>query len=806
MKTLVQDIRFGFRTLFQKPSFTIAAILALGLAIGSSSAMFSVVNAVILKPLNFDDSENVVIIWESAPRLNFDTFTASPANFVDWRTQAKSFEYMAAYQRTQFTLTGVNDAAERVPGALVSSDYFNLMKTPAFIGRTLLPEEAAPGKDKVVVLSYGFWNRRLGSEREVVGRKLTLNGEPYNIVGVMPDHFMYPTNTELWTPTDINVNQGRGGHYLVAIGRLKAGVTIENANTEMKKISADLSRAYPDSNDGWTSKVINLHDDIISDVRQSLYILLGAVGFVLLIACANVANLLLARGTDRNKEIAVRTAMGASRGRIMRQLLTESVILAVAGGLLGIILAYVALSTFVSMAPPSLPRVQETVMDRTVLAFAVALSLMTGLAFGIIPAFQVSRTSLGESLKDATRGSSGGSERHRVRSLLVVSEIALTIIVLVGAGLMLQSLGKLAGVDVGFNPKNVLTAQFNLSRVRYGTPDAQRAFIDRVLERLSALPGVTNAATTSALPLGGGSMVITYKIAGRPVAPQDEPSAAIRFITPNFFKALQVPMVKGREFTEQDRETAPAVIIINEALARREFPNEDPLGKQMLIGYGNSDNDGQTPRTIIGVVKDMRIISVRGKPEPQYYLPYAQMTFSSLAVALRTANQPAALASALRNEMKNLDADIALFNVRPYEEVVAASIGQARFNASLLATFGGVALLLASVGVYGVMAYSVNQRTHEIGIRMALGQRRTSVLSMILRQTLTLTGIGLVIGIIGAFALTRLMETMLFNVDPTDPVTFLEVSLVLMVVAALAGYFPALRATRVDPMIALRYE
>ena len=806
MKTLLQDIRYGFRTLFQKPSFTIAAILALGLAIGSSSAMFSVVNAVILKPLNFDDSENVVIIWESAPRLNFDTFTASPANFVDWRTQAKSFEYMAAYQRSQFTLTGTNDAAERVPGALVSSDYFKLMKTPAFLGRTLLPEEAAPGKDKVVLVSYGFWNRRLGADREVVGRQLVLNGEPYNIVGVMPDRFMYPTNTELWAPTDINVNQGRGGHYLVAIGRLKAGVTIDTATTEMKKISGDLSRAYPDSNDGWTTKVINLHDDIISGVRQSLYILLGAVGFVLLIACANVANLLLARGTDRNKEIAVRTAMGASRGRIMRQLLTESVILAIAGGVLGIILAYVALGTLVSMAPPTLPRVQETVMDRTVLAFAVALSLLTGVAFGILPAFQVSKTGLGDSLKDATRGSSGGSERHRVRRLLVVSEIALTIIVLVGAGLMLQSLGKLAGVDVGFNPKNVLTAQFNLSRIRYGTPEAQMALMDRVMERLSSLPGVTNAATTSALPLGGGSMVITYQIAGRSVPPQDQPSAAIRFITPNYFKALQVPMVKGREFTDQDRATSPAVILINEALARREFPNEDPLGKQMLVGYGNSSDDGQTPRTIIGVVKDMRIISVRGNPEPQYYLPLGQMPFPNLAVALRTTGQPGSLASAVKNEMKNLDADIALFNVRPFEEVVAASIGQARFNASLLATFAGVALLLASVGVYGVMAYSVNQRTHEIGIRMALGQRRTSVLSMILREALILTGIGLVIGIIGAFALTRVMETMLFNVDPTDPVTFLEVSLVLIVVAALAGYFPARRATRVDPMIALRYE
>jgi len=806
MNTFLKDLRYGIRTLIQKPGFTIVAIIALALAIGSSSAMFSVVNAVILKPLNFDDSQDVVIIWESAPKLNFDIFTASPPNFHDWRVQAKSFDHMAAYQRTQFTLTGM-DAAERVPGAFVSSDYFPLVKTPAMIGRTLLPEEAAAGKDKVVVLSYGFWNRRLGADPEVAGRKLMLNGEPYNIVGVMPERFMYPANTELWAPLIVNPTQGRGAHFLVALGRLKSGVSMETAAAEMKTIASDLEKQHPNSNDGWTTKVFNLHDDIIKDLRQSLYILLGAVGFVLLIACANVANLLLARGADRSREMAVRTAMGASRFRIIRQLLTESVLLSLAGGILGIVLAYLALSTFVAMAPQNLPRIQEATMDRTVLAFAVLISLLTGIGFGVFPAFQISRTNLNDSLKEATRGTSGGTERHRIRNLLVVAEVALTIVVLIGAGLMLQSLSKLMGVNPGFDSHNVLTAQFNLPRVRYPNNAAQTAFMDRMLERLSTLPGVSKLGTVSSLPLGGGSMVITYTIVGKPpVLPQNQPSAAIRFITPSYFSSLKVPMAQGREFTDQDRAGAAPVIIINEALARREFPGEDPLGRQMQIGYGNTAADGNLQRTIVGVVKDMKITSIRGEAEPQYYLPYAQMPFSSVAITMRTAGDPGQLASLLRSEMKNLDADIALFALRPFQEVVATSISQARFNSVLLATFAGIALLLASVGVYGVMAYSVNQRTHEIGIRMALGQRRSSVLRMVLGQAMLMAAIGIVIGVAGAYALTHVMTTMLYNVTPTDPITFIGVSLILVAVAAAASYLPAHRATRVDPMIALRYE
>jgi putative ABC transport system permease protein len=805
MAILMNDVRYGVRSLLQRPGFTLVAVVALGLAIGATSAMFSVVNSVILKPLHFDDSNNVTIVWESAPKLNFSTFTVSPANFVDWHAQAKSFETMAVYSRTQFTLTG-QEAAERIPGAQVSADYFKLVKTPPLIGRTFSPDETQPGKDKVVVVSYGFWNRRMGAKASAVGSALMLNGEPYTVVGVMPQRFMYPSNSEIWAPIDVNISQGRGGHYLVALGRLRPGVAVETADAEMKKIAADLAKTYPPTNDGWTALVVNLQDDIVGDIRQSLYILLAAVGFVLLIACANVANLLLARGADRAKEMAVRTAIGASRGRIVRQLLTESVILSLLGGVLGIGLAYAALSAFVSMAPATLPRIQETTLDLTVLLFTIIVALTTGVGFGLFPAFQVTRTNLHDALKESSRGSSSGAERHRVRNLLVAGEVALTIVVLIGAGLLMQSLGKLIGVNPGFNPQNVLTAQFNLPRVTYATDEAQFSFMNRMLERFAALPGVTRLGTISTLPLSGGSMMISYDIGGRaPRPPQEQPSGHIRFISPEYFETIQAPIVKGRNFTAQDRANSPRVVIINESLARREFPNGDPLGKQMIIGYGDNTKPQQTP-VIVGVVRDMRIISVGGEVEPQYYLPVTQIPFSSVALALRTAGSPTQVSAALREAMKDLDPSIALYGVRAFEDVVAMSMAQTRFNATLLGTFAAVALLLASVGVYGVMAYSVNQRRHEIGIRLALGQTRSSILSMILRQGLQLAAAGAVIGIAGALALTRFLKTMLFNVNPTDLMTYAAVVAVLAAVAAGASLVPARRATRVDPVIALRSE
>jgi putative ABC transport system permease protein len=504
--------------------------------------------------------------------------------------------------------------------------------------------------------------------------------------------------------------------------------------------------------------------------------------------------------------MAVRTAMGASRSRIVRQLLTESIMLSLLGGVLGIGLAYAALSTFVTMAPANLPRIQETTLDLSVLIFTLIVALATGVGFGVFPAFQISRTNLHDALKESSRGSSAGVERHRVRNILVVGEVALTIVVLIGAGLLMQSLGKLIGINPGFNPRNVLTAQFNLPQVTYSTGEAQFSFISRMLERLAALPGVTRVGTISTLPLAGGSMMISYHIGGRPPRPpQEQPSGHIRFISPEYFETIQAPMVKGRNFTAQDRGNSPPVVIINESLARREFPNEDPLGKQMIIGYGNDARPQQTP-LIVGVVRDMRINSVRGEVEPQYYLPVAQIPFSSVSVTLRAAGTPTQVSASLRAAMKDLDSNIALYNVRAFEDVVATSMAQTRFNATLLGTFAAVALLLATVGVYGVMAYSVNQRRHEIGIRLALGQTRSSILSMVLGQGLQLAAVGAALGIAGALALTRFLETMLFNVNPTDLTTYAAVVALLAVVAAGASLIPARRATRVDPVIALRSE
>jgi putative ABC transport system permease protein len=811
VSTFGQDLRFSFRALRQRPAVTVVAIVALGLAIGSTTAMFSVINAVLLKPLNFDDPERVVIVWESNPKAGLDIFSASAANFLDWQSQNTVFSHISAFNGGDVTLTGVDDNAERVGRVNATGEFFQVLRTSAVIGRALTVADEDPANDQVAVISHGFWMNRFGGNPSVLGRDIFLDGRRVSVVGVMPQGFAYPPETDVWVPMRLAGSTVRGAHFYLTVARLKDGVTLEAADAEMKTIAARLSAQYPQSNENWTILVFDLHEFVVRDLRSTVLVLFGAVGFVLLIACANVANLLLARGADRMKEIAVRSALGAGRLRVLRQLLTENIVLALAGGVLGIALAWAGLRVLLSIAPANLPRLNETELSAPVLLFSIALSILTGIVFGIVPALHLSRSNLGDTLKDASRGSSGGRERHVLRSMLVVAEIALTIVVTAGAGLMIQSLDRLHAVDPGFNPDNVLTLQFSLpgrrdvgneTVVRFNTPESRNEFVDRLLERVHALPGVTHAGTTSHLPLTEGESTLIYAVDGRvPQTIQNWPNAQIRWVTPELFDALQIPFALGRKFTSQDRTPAPPVVIINEALAQRTFPGEEAIGKRLFVGGPNNK-----PSEIVGIVRNTQEADLRETRRALIYIPYFQSPAANIRLAVRTRGDPAALANPLRQQIAAMDKDIAIYSVQTMEEIANLSLAQTRFATTLLGTFAMVALLIASVGVYGVIAYSVDQRTHEFGIRMALGAERRDVLKMVLRQALLLSAVGAVLGTVFAFAMTRWLGEMLFQVNPTDPVTLAAVALFLVIVAVAASLVPARRATLIDPMIALRYE
>lgn len=805
MRSIAHDVRFAFRTLRQRPAVTVTAIVALGLAIGSTTAIFSVVNAVLLKPLSFDDPDRVAILWESNPGRGLDIFSASPANFLDWEKQNTVFESISAYSSGSVTVTGVEESAERIQRAVVSEQFFKVVRTPPEIGRTLLPEDSQTGKDVVAVISHRYWQSRFAGEPSVIGKNISLDGRSYSIVGVMPAGFMYPADTDVWSPLVIAGSTVRGAHTLLAIGRLKDDVTFEQADTEMKTIAERLEKEYPQTNQDWTVRVFNVHQWIVRDMRPTLLVLLGAVGFVLLIACANVANLLLATASDRLKEIAVRVSLGAGRMRVLRQLLTESILLSVAGGAFGIVLAWLGLRALLAIAPTNLPGLSETELSLPVLTFTVAISLTTGILFGIFPAMSLLRQDLTEHLKDTTRGSTGGAERHRLRSVLVSVEIALTIVVTAGAGLMMQSLNRLHGVDPGFNPQRVLTVQLNLPASRYLTPEAPDAFtgfVDRLLERVHALPGVTSAASTSTLPLTGAGSTLVWAIEGRlPENMPDWPNAQIRWVTPRLFETLQIALQEGRDFTTQDRNPAPRVVVVNEAFARRAFPGESAIGKRIVVGGRNAP-----PTEIIGVVRNTQEVDLQENQRALVYLPALQSPNPAIRLVVKTAADAAALAGPIRTEIAAIDKELATFNVRTMDEVVGLSVARARFASSLLAVFASVALILAAVGVYSVMAYFVSQRTKEVGIRMALGADHRAILKMVLRSAVLLSAVGAVLGIGGSFALTRVLRDMLFQVNPVDPIVLSGVTLMLLVVALCASLIPAHRATRVDPMTAIRYE
>jgi putative ABC transport system permease protein len=805
--------------LWKSPGLTAVAVLALALGVGANTAIFSVVNAVLLRPLPYKDPDRLVVLWGNNLKQGRGQLPVSFPNFLDWKNQNRVFEDMASYAYNQFVITGRQEP-ERVRGVFVSTGFFPVLGVRPSLGRTSRPEEE---REYLAVLSHALWQRRFGSDPSIIGQVITLNGKGYTVIGVMPPDFQFPprdprfqptgTGAELWvtlsslfTPSP-NLGDWIGSRSLRGnrvIGQLKPGVTIQQAQAEMDTIAGRLEQAYPDANAGVGVTLVPLHEQLVGHIRAALLVFLGAVGFVLLIACANVANLLLARTATREKEMALRAALGASRLRLVRQLLTESTLLALLGGALGLLLALWGVDLLVHLDTGNIPRANEIGIDGRVLSFTLAISLLTGMIFGLAPALQASKLNLNETLKEGGRSSAGSWRGRRVRGLLVVSEIALTLVLLIGAGLMIKSFRRLLETPPGFNPQNVLTMQIQVSSFQHSQPPQWVAFYRQVLERVAALPGVQSVGTCDSLPPRIFQRGNSFAIEGHPSpGPGQSPIAQLFTISPDYFRALNVPLLKGRYFTEADTAAAPGVAIINETIARRFFPNEDPVGRRLKLGNPES----QSPRlTIVGVVGDVKYSGLDADTEAGLYIPYLQNPVPGMYLMVRTASYPLSLAAAVRGQVLAVDKDQPVANIKTMEQVLAESVAQRRLNTLLLGLFAAVALSLAMVGIYGVVSYSVSQRTHEIGIRMALGAQTGDVLRLVVRQGLQPVLIGMAIGLTGALALTRLLSSLLYGVSATDPATFVVISLLLTAVALLACYIPARRATKVDPMIALRYE
>ena len=803
METLVQDLRYAVRSLIKNPGFFAIAVLTLALGIGANTAMFTAVNAVLLRPLAYPDAETLVLIEGRNPSKGMTRTSISVPDLVDWQSQNQSFEELAGFV-TGDTFLATGDETERVRTAGVSEGFFRLMRVNPLQGRTLQTDDADEGSNPGVMLSYGLWQRRFGGDPNAIGSKVTLNGEPSAIVGVMPAGFDYPERSELWICVLLDAAaERRDNRYLGVVGRLKSGVSIQQAEADLDTINQRNAQSFNETNSGWTAGVTNLRERLVGAVRPSLLILTVAVAFVLLIACANVANLLLSRATARQKEIAVRTALGARRGQIIRQLLTESILLSIVGGLAGLGLSVWLTRFLISISPPNSPRFDEIQIDARVFAFIFAITILTGLAFGLVPALQTSRVDLNEGLKGTSRGSSAGQRQNRVGSVLIVSEIALSFMLLVGAGLLVKSFLRLRDVSPGFNPENVITMRVMPTTGKFDGP-ARAQLFKQVTEKIQSVPGVVSAGGVLSLPLGGDSFNVdrAYVKEGQPATPEGESGADYLPITPDYFRAMQIPLSAGRAFTDHDTDQSPKVLIINQAMARRAWPGENPIGKRLTIW-----RDEKFSREVVGVVGNTRK-TLDADSTQQMYVPYAQdPIWGSLTFVVRTTSaDPAALAPALRNEIRTIDTGLAAYNVKTLEEVVATDVAPRRSSMLLFGAFAIVAVLLSMIGIYGVTAYYVTHRTHEIGIRMALGAQIRDVLALVLKRGVVLAGIGIAVGVAGAFALTRLMTTMLFGVEPVDVLTFVFVSLAVIAVAVIACYIPARRATRVDPLVALRYE
>ena len=812
MDTFLQDLRFSIRTLLKRPGFTAVAVLTLSLGIGATTAIFSIVNGVLLRPLPFREPERTVVLWENNHKDGIERDDVSPANFLDWRARNGSFEDVAFVNPHSLDyLEGPEP--ETWQTAMVSEGFFEILGANAMIGRTFTPEEYRSSGISALVLTYGLWQRTFGGDPNILGRKLKLDDYSVTVIGVLSPEFklnLFDRDKIAYAPQfpDESMSRQRRATYLKVVARLRAGVTVEQARGEMDSIAASLAAEYPQTNGGVGATTVRLVDQMTGHVRPALLILLGAVGFVLLIACANVANLLLARASERTREFAIRAALGAGRRRIVRQLLTESLMLSFLGGAGGLLLTVWSIDLILGLSPGNIPRIEDAGIDATTMGFAVLMTAVSALLFGLAPALQLSKPNLNEHLKEARP--SGSPSRHRVRSALVVSEIALAMVLLIGAGLLVRSFISLLRTDPGFAPDRVVGLQTFIWD-RYTTPQQRGAYVQQVLERLRNVPGVTATGVTTALPFFESSISssLPFVIDGEAPPPAgQEPTAFYTIATNDYFASLGVPLLSGRPFTQFDRAGAPLVILINETMSKRFFPGQDPIGKKILV---RGSQRGQSPSApvaseIVGVVGDLRHLGLDQEPRPEYFRPYDQSLTGSIIFTVRTSNEPSMLIPTLKARLWEVNATQPIYQVSTLDNLITDSLKARRFSLLLLGSLAALALVLALVGIYGVMSLATRQRTHEIGVRMALGANRPDVLKLVMTHGLKLAAIGVGLGLAGSFAMTRLLQTLLYEVSATDPLTFLQVAVLLIIAAVAACYIPARRATRVDPMIALRYE
>jgi putative ABC transport system permease protein len=808
MQLLGQDIRYAIKGLLAKPGFSLTAILALTLGIGANTAIFSVVHAVLLRALPYENPDQLVWIWENNSASNIKEEPVSYPDFADHRSQSQSFQDLAAFSGWVSILTRSGEP-ERIPGALVSPGLFQMLGAQPEQGRSFLPDEDTAGKNRVVMLSHGLWQRRFGSDREIVGKTIILNQNPYQVIGIMPSSFQFPNpgnpkSAEVWAPLPSTlISSGRRSDFLSVIGRLNPKTSIAQASSELGIIASRLENQYPETNAGWGITIIPLHQRFTGDVRTAMLVLAISVALLLLIACTNLANLLLVRATARSREIAIRKALGATQNRLMQQFLTESCLLGLFGGAAGILAAPLGVKGLVLISPSAIPRIDKASIDLQVLAFALVLSAVTGLIFGIFPAIHASRMDFNEVLREGGRSSSAGVSGGRIRAILLISEVALVLSLLIGSALMIKSFRRLQTVNLGFDPERLLTLELGLPRQKYKEPYQIAEFIGEVIRKVGSLPGVEAVASSSVIPLSGNLSVLDFEIAGRPPLPPGQVNdAESQAVSPSYFQAIGVPLMRGRLFTDLDNKDSTPVMIISEAMAKRYFPDEDPIGKRVTL----EDTKAGQWFTIVGIVGNVRQSAVNLEPYPQMYTMYAQNPGLASALIVKATSDPRRLVEYIREQVASVDSEQPLYNVRTMADVVSTSLSRQRFSTALVGILTAAAFLLTTVGIYGVVSYIVAQRFNEIGIRIAMGAQKSQIIKIVLWQGLKLGLIGIAFGLGAALVLTQLMSSLLYGTSPTDPSAFVGIPLLLAVVIVLASSIPALKAVSIDPVAALRYE